>query len=151
MRLEEINENNWIEIANLKVKEEQKNFVAPAIGILARAYAMRIDNAEAFAITVEGEIVGVLMVRDMNEEPRCYELQQFLIDSNHQGKGYGQQSLKILLEMLEKERKYNSVEVCVKKSDQSAIHVYQKVGFIDTGYVSEEMPDSLNLIYNFSN
>lgn len=149
MKLEEINEKNWVEVANLKVSEEQRHFVAPAIGILARAYAMRKDKAEALAITVDEKIVGLLMVRDMDDEPSCYELQQFLIDSEYQGKGYGQQALKSILEKLETQRKYNSVEVCVKNTDASAIHIYKKAGFVDTGYVSEDAPDSLNLIYRF--
>ncbi len=39
--LQEIDENNCLTVAQLKITEEQKNFVAPAIGIMARAYAMR--------------------------------------------------------------------------------------------------------------
>ena len=41
MRLISITEDNWMEVASLSVKEEQKKYVAPAIGILARGYVYR--------------------------------------------------------------------------------------------------------------
>ena len=44
MRLISITEDNWMEVASLSVKEEQKKYVAPAIGILARGYVYRDCN-----------------------------------------------------------------------------------------------------------
>lgn len=41
------------------------------------------------------------------------------------------------------------MEVCVNRQDTAAIHVYEKVGFVDSGYVDEALPDCLNLIYYF--
>ena len=43
IKLIEVTEDNWFEIADLSVKEDQRNYVAPAIGILARGYVYR-DN-----------------------------------------------------------------------------------------------------------
>lgn len=80
IRLTEVTENNWFEVAGLSVKDSQKSYVAPVIGILARGYV------------------------------------------------------------------YDHVEVCVKKDDIAAIHLYQKKGFVDSGYIDEEVPDSLNMI-----
>lgn len=149
MKLIEINESNWSKVACLKVSEDQKKFVAPAVGILARAYAMRKDRAEAMAFEVNGEIVGVTLIRDMYDEPSCYELQQLMIDISFQNKGYGQMALLLILENLKAERQFETVEVCVKRDDLSAIHIYKKLGFIDTGYISQDAPDSCNLRYHF--
>lgn len=41
IRLTEITEENWLEAASLSVKEEQKAFLAPAGGIIARGYVYR--------------------------------------------------------------------------------------------------------------
>jgi len=38
------------------------------------------------------------------------------------------------------------VEVCVKRADISALQVYEKVGFTDSGYVDPAVPDALNLV-----
>ena len=50
IRLTEITEDNWLEAAGLTVSNEQKNFVAPAIGIIARGYVYRDYNAKVFLI-----------------------------------------------------------------------------------------------------
>ena len=147
--LKEIDENNWLQAAQLKVAEEQKFFVAQSIGILARGYVYREDRARVFAISDGNELVGLAMVRDLDEEPACYDLQQFMIDEKFQGKGYGTEALEKILKILGEEGKYSCVEVCVKKEAKAAFHVYEKAGFHDTGYVDEDAPDSCNLMYRF--
>ena len=147
--LKEINESNWIQVAGLSPTEVQKNYVASAIGILARAYVYRDCRAVAYAIYNDEIIVGIAMIRDMNEEPKCYELQQFFIDKEHQGKGFGTEALREIIELLKSERKYSSIEVCVKMEDLTAIHLYEKLGFVDTGYIDADVPDSCNLVYRF--
>lgn len=147
--LVEVTEENWLAAARLRVSEEQKHFVASAVGILARAYVYRECRAKVYLIEAGNTVVGMMMVRDMDEEPCCYELQQFLVDEKQQGKGYGYAALTALLELLSGERKYPCVEVCVKMTDAAALHVYEKAGFQDTGYIDDDVPDSYNLMYNF--
>ena len=50
IRLTDVTEDNWFEAATLSVKESQKGFLAPAIGILARGYVYRNCNANTEAI-----------------------------------------------------------------------------------------------------
>ena len=147
--LKEIDENNWLQVARLKVSEEQKEFVASPLGILARGYVYRNSRARVFAIEGKGNIIGIAMVRDLDEEPVCYELQQLLIDIDFQGRGYGSSALREILKLLKNEGRYSSVEVCVKMKDETAIHVYKKVGFQDTGYIDEDVPDCYNFRYTF--
>lgn len=148
--LKEVDESNWYEVARLQTTEEQKKYVAPAVGIMARAYAMRKSRAKVYAIVNDEIYIGIAMVRDMDEYPECYELQQFFIDYRFQNCGYGKKALKLIIDLLEKEKKYTNVEVCVKMEDKSAIHVYQKLGFIDTKYISPDVPDAYNLRYSFA-
>lgn len=111
---------------------------------------MRGSNACALAINNGQEIVGVLMVREFKEEPVGYELQQLLIDYRFKNRGYGQEAVQLVIEKLKQKGKYNSVEVCVKMEDTSAIHVYKKLGFVDSGYIDPQVPDSYNLVYRFT-
>jgi len=138
LKLIEVNEENWTGVARLSVNEDQKEFLDSAVGILARGYAYRACRARVIGIEKDGVIVGVALVKDLDEEPACYDLQQFMIDRRYQGKGY-----------LKKERKYDCVEVCVKKTAAAALCVYEKVGFVDTGYIDDDAPDSLNFMYHF--
>lgn len=146
MRLISVTEDNWMDVASLSVKEEQKKYVAPAIGILARGYVYRDCNAKIYAFENDGVIVGTALVREFTDEPLGYDLQQFMIDEKYQGKGYGSRALELILDELRKEGRYDHVELCVKKADTEAIRLYGKHGFADSGYVDEDLPDSLNMI-----
>lgn len=146
MKLVCVTEDNWLAVASLAVKEYQKNYVAPAIGILARGYVYRDCNARIYAFDQDGVIVGMALVREFTDEPLGYDLQQFLIDGQYQRKGYGTQALLLVLDELRKENHYDHVELCVKKADAEAIRLYEKCGFTDSGYVDEDLPDSMNMI-----
>ena len=146
IRLVQVTEDNWMEIASLSVKEHQKGYVAPAVGILARGYVYRGCNAKIFAFDHDGEAVGMALVREFTDEPLGYDLQQFMIDGRFQNRGYGLQALRLILDELRKEHHYGHVELCVKKADTEAIRLYEKCGFADSGYVDEDLPDSLNMI-----
>ena len=98
--LQEINENNWLNAARLEHGPEQGRFVGDALEILARAYVYRKENARALAIYKGEALVGLLLVRDLWEEPACYDLQELLIDQHWQNKGCAQAALSILLEEL---------------------------------------------------
>ncbi len=146
LRLVSVAEDNWLDIASLTVKDHQKNFVAPSIGILARGYVYRACNGKVYAFEQDGVIIGTALVREFTDEPLGYDLQQFMIDRQYQNKGYGSEALQLILDELRRENHYNHVELCVKKADIEAIHLYEKHGFVDSGYVDEDLQDSLNMI-----
>jgi len=145
----DITENNYQIVCSLEVAENQKNFVASPTRILASAYAMRNRNARVWAIANAKTIVGVLMVKDLFEDPACYTIEQFLIDRHHQNKGYGKEALKLIIDLLANERKYEAIEICVKKAAAPAIQMYKNAGFTDTGYNDPTTPDSYILKYAF--
>ena len=146
LKLISVTEDNWLAVASLPVKDHQRGFVAPAIGILARGYVYRGCNAKVYAFEQDGVIVGTALVREFTDEPLGYDLQQFMIDRQYQNKGYGTEALRLVLDELRRENHYDHVELCVKKADSEAIHLYEKLGFVDSGYVDEDLPDSLNMI-----
>lgn len=146
IKFSEVSDENWLEVASLSVKDSQKGFVAPAIGILARGYVYRNCNSKVFVIENDEVIVGVALVREFDDEPLGYDLQQFMIDQRYQGQGYGSAALSLILDELRKEGHYDHVEVCVKKADIEAIRLYEKHGFVDSGYIDDDAPDSVNYI-----
>ena len=149
LKLIEVNEQNWLDIRNLSVSDSQASFLDSAVGILARGYVYRNNRARVIGIAADETIVGIALVKDLDEEPACYDLQQFMIDRRYQGKGFGTEALRLILSELEKERKYDCIEVCVKKDDAAALRVYEKAGFVDTGYIDDDAPDCLNLMAHF--
>ena len=146
IRLAEVTEENWLDAASLSVREDQKEFVAPATGILARGYVYRDCKAKVLVIENGETAVGLALVREFTDEPLGYDLQQFMIDRRYQRRGYGSAALALILDELRKEGHYDHVELCVKKSDVAAIRLYEKHGFVDSGYIDEDVPDSVNMI-----
>ena len=145
----EVNGQNFLALRALAVRAEQRGYLDSAVGILARGYVYRGCRAKVYGVALDGEPVGLALVRDLDEEPACYDLQQFMIDARYQGRGCGTQALRLILAELSAERRFDCVEVCVKRADAAALHVYEKAGFVDTGYVDPDVPDSLNLVYRF--
>ena len=97
IRLVEIDERNYFRVRQLKVGEDQQRFLDSPLGILARGYVYRAQRARGLAAETDGEIVGLMLVKDMDEEPASYDLQQFMIDGRFQGRGYGAAALGLLL------------------------------------------------------
>lgn len=150
IKLVPVTEQNWLDIVSLSVHENQKKFLASPIGIVARGYVYRSCNARVYGISNDEHIIGAALVKDMDEEPSCYDLQQFMIDRRFQNKGYGTEALRLILSALSKEGKYSQAKGCVNKDNAAALWMYKKVGFEDTGYTDENVPDCYNLMYNFS-
>lgn len=142
--LKSIGAQNYHDVAGLRISEEQSEFVPPAVNIMARAYAWRDKNSCAYAISDDEKVIGVLLVY---EEDDSYVLSQFLIDLNHQNKGYGKQALKLLIERLSKENKFDHITLSVIKKNAAAIHLYKSIGFTDAGYMDPQKPNSYILLY----
>lgn len=150
IKLCEINECNWLKVISLSVSNDQKEYLDSPVGIIARGYVYRDHRAKVYAILHDNEPVGLALVKDLDEEPACYDLQQFLIDKRFQGKGFGTKALSLLLDLLEAEQKYECTEVCVDKRNAAALRLFQKAGFTDTGYTDPELPGCMNLRFAFS-
>lgn len=146
IRLTDVTEENWVALLSLSVRGDQKKYLAPPVGILARAYVYRNCNAKVRVIQNDDTVIGLALIREFTDEPLGYELQQFMIDQCYQGKGYGSEALTLILNELKAEGHFDHVEVCVKMEDDEAIHLYEKLGFVDTGYIDEDVPDAYNLI-----
>jgi len=149
IKLVDINEENWINVKQLCVSDNQRAYLDSPMNVIARGYVYRYCNAKVIGIANDNQIIGIALVRDLDEEPACYDLQQFMIDKRFQNNGFGTEALKLIVSMLQDEGKYNCVEVCVSKSNAAALRVFEKIGFKDTGYIDNDVPDCLNLMYYF--
>lgn len=146
IRLGEITPDNWLEAAHLQLAEGQSAFVADPVGILARGYVYRNCRAQVWTVEEDGRVVGLAMIREFDDEPLGYELQQFIIDRREQNRGVGTAALALILDRLRAEGRWPTVEVCVKRADLPALQVYAKAGFTDSGYIDPDVPDALNLV-----
>ena len=146
IRLVEIDETNFLDARRLNVSTEQLAFVDDASGILTRGYAYRHANARVWGVEADGALVGLALVKEFTDEPLGYDLQQLLIDERYQNRGIGTDALRLILDRLQAERRFDRVEVCVRREARQALRVYEKAGFVDSGYVDPDCPDCVNLL-----
>ncbi len=135
IRLEPITPDNWR--LGLRVREDQRNFVSDSAGILARAYAYRDSRSQAFIIYSDELPVGMAMYHDW-DEAAAYDFSQLFIDRRYQGRGFGLEAARLILEKMRQDGKYDKVYLCYIEGDDAAKHLYEKLGFRHTGEVWED-------------
>ncbi|WP_341676886.1 GNAT family N-acetyltransferase [Niveibacterium sp. SC-1] len=98
VQLVPVTRQNYVQVFDLEVAPEQKQFVADtAFSLVQAAYE---PNWEPRAIVAGGSVVGFLMGGII--EPGVYEISRLLVDRAYQGKGYGRAGLALFLEQLDK-------------------------------------------------
>jgi diamine N-acetyltransferase len=133
-----ITPDNWRTFNALKVKEEQKKFVAPNVTILAKAFAFRDNNSRVYAIYNGDLPIGMLMQHDLDDDSLVCVLDQFMIAEQYQGKGYGRAAMQLWFAMIKNEKKYDSIILCYIEGDEVASNLYLGMGFHHTGEVDED-------------
>lgn len=130
IRLVTIDPDNWR--LGLKVSEAQKGFVSNSEKLLARAYAYRNSRSNAFVIYNDAIPVGMVLYYDC-DEANAYDFSQLFIDERYQGKGFGIEAARQILEMMKSDGKYDKVILCYIDGNNAAKKMYEKLGFRLTG------------------
>ena len=135
INFKEITKENLTSIMRLTVHEHQKDQVATNAISIAQAH---YDNTAWFrGIFKDDEPVGFVML-EFDDKEKEYGVWRFMIDKNHQGKGYGRASMELIKKVI-KEKVPGITEFqlsYVPKEDGGADEFYKKVGFEDTGEMS---------------
>ncbi|MCM1057988.1 MAG: GNAT family N-acetyltransferase [Firmicutes bacterium] len=135
IRLEEVDPGNWR--LGLKVSETQRSYVADSAGLLARAYAYRESRSNAYVIYHDDTPVGMVLYYDCDELD-AYDFSQLFIDERFQGNGYGIEAARQILELMERDGKYDKVTLCYIDGNEAAKKMYEKLGFYLTGECDED-------------
>ncbi|MDE7218769.1 MAG: GNAT family N-acetyltransferase [Oscillospiraceae bacterium] len=135
IRLETVDPGNWR--LGLKVSEAQKGFVSDDMRILARAYAYRESRSQAFIVYHEDTPVGMAMYHDW-DEGNAYDFSQLFIDQRYQGRGFGIEAARQILDLMCQDGKYRKVVLCFIEGNEAARKMYEKLGFHLTGERDED-------------
>lgn len=133
LTLKKVDESNFIECFNLNLGYRQDKFVSHPIRSLAQAYVY-YNKCTPFAIYNDNIIVGyVMVIYDYDEE--TYNIWHMMIDEKYQGKGYGAKAVKLCIAYIISKPfgKSNDVILTCNMDNSHAIHIYEKLGFKDTG------------------
>ena len=106
--LQKITWDNWQACMRLKVKNEQDDFIASNTFSLAQSYVALLNDElppMSYVICEDNLVIGfVMMYHDTAEESdyseESYGVCRFMIDKDHQGKGYGKKAFAKALELI---------------------------------------------------
>ena len=129
LELRELNKDTFYLICKLEVNEEQKKNVAP--NAFSMAQASFHDTAWFRGIYVDDEPVGFVMLNLDHEKPEYY-LWRYMIDKNHQGKGYGKRALDEVVKFLSQFTKADVLFSSVVPGEHSPMGFYLNYGFDET-------------------
>lgn len=140
-----VTKDNWNELIRLKVRENQKNFVASNLYSIAEAQ-FGFDEEDGrghwdlypFGI-YDGETpVGFLMFGINYDYPKTQGLiVRRMVDENHQGKGYGRFAMEKVLEIFRADEKIHNAIITYDPGNDGARKLYASLGFVETGEMME--------------
>ncbi|HFI0672664.1 TPA: GNAT family N-acetyltransferase [Streptococcus suis] len=84
-----VSPDNWR--VPLSVSPDQAEFVADKVTTLARAFAYRMFDSQAYLIYQQDCPVGLILYHDFPER-QAYLISEFFIDANYQRQGLGRQA-----------------------------------------------------------
>lgn len=141
--LREITKETVNSVLNLSVTKEQEQFVASNAVSIAEAY---FSTAAWFrAIYADETPVGFLMLSDQPDKGE-YFLWRFMVDAQHQGKGYGRRALELLIEHVKTRPNAKELFLSHVPGPGSPEGFYHRLGFEHTGeQAGEELVMKLTL------
>lgn len=128
--LREITEETLKSVLQLEVSENQKQFVANNAVSIAQAYFSK--HAWFRAIYADDMPVGFVMLYLDEDEP-VYAVWRFMIDQNHQGKGYGRQAMSQTIRFVRTLPDAQELYLSYLPEEGSPLPFYRKMGFEETG------------------
>ena len=140
--LADIGPDNWR--PGLKVAEAQRKYVSDSYAMLARAYAYRKQRSRAFVIYDDETPVGMGMYHDC-PELNAYDLSQLFIDERYQGRGYGKAAVRLALDEMKADGRYDKVVLCYVEGNDAAKRFYEGFGFAETDRDEDEIIMELRL------
>ncbi len=142
-----VTETNWRETLTLSVSSQQQRFIADSVPITAIALAKA--HIRPFGLTwlpyamyAEAQMVGFVELSLTLDSPSDAWVFHFFIDQRFQGKGYGINAMRALIEETKcVNPKCAGMSLVVHPENVAAQHLYTKIGFQLTGQTRWDEPE----------
>ena len=132
--LRDITGDNYFQVLELKISPEQEaaKFVSPVVRSLADAWFYREEGITyPKAVYADEDLVGFIMYELDTEEQQVF-IWRFLIDQRYQGKGYGRQTIEVVMEMAKEQVVADYVD-----GNEPMKKILLDLGFEETGFNKE--------------
>lgn len=140
-----VTKDNWRGLIKLKVRDDQKHFVASNLHSIAEAqfgYDEPDDghwDMYPFGIyDDDGMPVGFLMFgyNFLNSKMQAFVI-RLMVDEKQQGKGYGRFGMNWMLERFMSDNRIKTVGISYEPGNEVGRKLYASLGFVETGEIIE--------------
>ncbi len=130
--LRNIDYNNFWEIIELKVYENQLDFLTSNVVSIAQSKVQ--PECITLAIYNDEKAVGFVMY-GIDRNDGKYWIYRFMIDRRYQSKGLGKAALQLLINQIQQDKAHNKILLGVHKESIVAIKLYHSLGFEFNGQI----------------
>ena len=130
IELKEVTAENLRKIAALKVKPGQQNFVAPNAYSVAQS---KFYPSWVCLAAYAGEVPVGFAMYGIDDDDNTLWIIRMMIDEEFQGKGYGREILKEIVEHIKSRNFVNEIFLSFVPGNDTAKKLYESFGFKDTG------------------
>ena len=126
--LHPVSHDNWRNVADLKVSETQREFVAePSYYLALCSYG---NDWRPLVIYLDEQVIGFMMWTIDPADGSCW-LGGILVDQSMQKRGYGKQAVQAAIIMLKGKHGHRNFALSYQPANLAAKHLYSKLGFIE--------------------
>ncbi|WP_033543537.1 GNAT family N-acetyltransferase, partial [Planococcus sp. CAU13] len=126
IEFKEVDRHNFFNVIDLKVREEQKSFVATNLFSLAQAKAF--PECVCLAIYYDDVLVGFTMYC-LDADDKEYWIYRLMIDGKFQSKGYGKAAMEKLIDRIKEDKEHQMIYLSFEPENDLAKKLYEKLGF----------------------
>lgn len=132
IQLRAVTRQNFDDITDLQLLDHQRSYIASNSYSIAQASFY--PHMQTRAIYAGEELVGFLMYVDLELEghPNEFGVWRLMIDSGHQGKGYGRTALLLALAEIRARGGVRKIWISYLPDNALARELYASIGFVET-------------------
>jgi len=139
--LTDVDKNNYEEICDLSVAENQYDYVAENMWSLVESKFN--PSYQTRAICLDSKPVGFFMW--VPETKQRISIWRFMVDQNYQNKGIGRKALLLALDEIKQTDGLEEIEICYDPNNPVAKDFYASFGFVEVG-MDQEGEDVLAIV-----
>ena len=122
----EIDKSNYMDCICLKVKDNQRGFVADNARSLAEA---RFEEGLYTRAVYSGDTMVGFVLFDYDTEIPGWCMSRFMIGAQYQGQGLGREAILRFLDYVKEQMSLRELYIHVELENTVAFELYQKLGF----------------------
>ena len=122
----EIDKSNYMDCICLKVKDNQRGFVADNARSLAEA---RFEEGLYTRAVYSGDTMVGFVLFDYDTEIPGWCMSRFMIGAQYQGQGLGREAILRVLDYVKEQMSLRELYIHVELENTVAFELYQKLGF----------------------